>query len=233
MHAAPSPAGRSGLRAGKASFLPLLVMTVLEYGADMIQSVRGGRDSSQSAFGADLAEALTACAELINTGRGGLRGGAPGTVEDVQAFGERYAFHGIPAGPGDVPRLRSHRERLDAIAMACERGDDEAAIGMLNSLLKETGAIPQIVAHDGRGPHIHVSRPAAPLADRIAAHLAMGLAQLVVAGQGGRMRTCASPTCRNVFVDESRNQSRRYCDSRTCGNRQHVAAYRARRLAAG
>lgn len=196
----------------------------------MTQSLRGGRDSSQSAFGADLAEALTACAELINTGRGGAGMCA---VEDVQAFGERYAFHGNPAGPRDVPRLRSHRERLDAVATACEQGDDAAAIGLLNSLLKETGAIPQIVAHDGRGPHIHVSRPAAPLADRVAAHLAMGLAQLVVAGQGGRMRSCASPTCRNVFVDESRNQSRRYCDSRTCGNRQHVAAYRARRLAAG
>jgi predicted RNA-binding Zn ribbon-like protein len=196
----------------------------------MTQSLRGGRDSSQSAFGADLAEALTACAELINAGRGG---DGLDTVDDVQAFGERYAFHGIPAGPRDVPRLRSHRERLDTIATACERADDVAAIGLLNSLLIETGAIPQIVAHDGRGPHIHVSRPAAPLADRIAAHLAMGLAQLVVAGQGGRMRSCASPTCWNIFVDESRNQSRRYCDTRTCGNRQHVAAYRARRSAAG
>jgi predicted RNA-binding Zn ribbon-like protein len=194
----------------------------------MIQSLRGGRDSSQSAFGADLAEALTACAELINTSPDRLE-----TVHDVQAFGERYAFHGTPAGPADVPRLCSHRERLDAIATACERGEDAAAIGMLNALLTETGAIPQIVAHDGRGPHIHVSRPAAPLADRIAAHLAMGLAQLVVAGQGRRIRSCASPTCRTVFVDESRNQSRRYCDSRTCGNRQHVAAYRARRLAGG
>jgi len=46
------------------------------------------------------------------------------------------------------------------------------------------------------------------------------------------VRTCASPTCQEVFVDLSRNRSRRYCDSRTCGNRLHVAAYRARRSAA-
>ena len=44
---------------------------------------------------------------------------------------------------------------------------------------------------------------------------------------------CASPTCRDAFLDESRNRSRRYCDSRTCGNRLHVAAYRARKAAAG
>jgi predicted RNA-binding Zn ribbon-like protein len=194
----------------------------------MMSSLGERSDRSQSGFGADLLEALGACAELINTGRSadgeGLR-----DVADVQAFGDRYAFHGTLAGPKDVPRLRERRDRLDAIAASCESGDDEATISMLNALLAETGAIPQIVAHDGRGPHIHVSRPAAPLADRIAAHLAMGLAELVVSGESQRVRSCASPTCRDVFVDLSRNRSRRYCDSRTCGNRLHVAAYRARR----
>jgi hypothetical protein len=198
----------------------------------MMATLRERSDRSQSAFGADLVEALGAAAELINTGRSadgeGLR-----TVADVQAFGDRYAFHGTPAGPRDTSRLRAHRARLDAIAGRCEADDQTAATEMLNALLAETGAIPQIVAHDGRGPHIHVSRPAAPLADRIAAHLAMGLAELVVAGEMERVRTCAADPCRDVFVDLSRNRSRRYCDSRTCGNRLHVAAYRARRSAAG
>src|SRR5262245_19845977 len=88
-------------------------------------------------------------------------------------------------------------------------------------------------ARGGRGPHIHVSRAAAPMADRIAAHLAMGLAELLVAGECARLRTGASPPCREGFLAESRNRSRRYCDSRTCGNRLHVAAYRARKAAAG
>jgi hypothetical protein len=194
----------------------------------MMSSLRERSDRSQSGFGADLLEALEACAELINTGRSadgdGLR-----DVADVQAFSDRYTFQPNLAGPKDVPRLRAHRARLDAIAASCEAGDDESAAGMLNALLGQTGAIPQIVAHDGRGPHIHVSRPTAPLADRIAAHLAMGLAELLVSGESQRVRTCASPACRDVFVDLSRNRSRRYCDSRTCGNRLHVAAYRARR----
>jgi predicted RNA-binding Zn ribbon-like protein len=206
-------------------------MTVLAYGADMAPTLRERADRSQNAFGADLIEALTACTELINTGRSpageGLRG-----VADVAAFGRRYAFAGRPAGLADVERLRSHRARLDAVAVACEIGGGDAASAMLNALLTETGAVPQIVAHDGRGAHIHVSRPTAPLADRMAAHFAMGLAELVVAGESGRIRCCASPTCQTVFIDLSRNRSRRYCDSRTCGNRLHVAAYRARRLAA-
>ena len=178
-----------------------------------------------------MLEALTACAELVNTGRSPA-GETLRSVADVAGFGRRYAFHGAPAEPGDVPRLRAYRARLDAVAVACESGDDQAAIAILNALLAETGAVPQVVAHDGRGPHVHVSRPTAPLADRIAAHLAMGLAELVVAGESRRLRSCASPACRDVYVDLSRNRSRRYCDSRTCGNRQHVAAYRARRAAA-
>jgi predicted RNA-binding Zn ribbon-like protein len=206
-------------------------MTVFAYGADMSPTLRERSDSSQSGFGADLLEALTAAAELINTGRSsdeGLR-----DVASVRELGNRYAFHGRGAEPADVPRLRAYRARLDAAVTACEAGDSDEAAAILNALLAETGAVPQIVAHDGRGPHIHVSRPAAPMADRIAAHLAMGLAELLVAGESGRLRSCASPACRTVFLDESRNRSRRYCDSRTCGNRLHVAAYRARKAAAG
>jgi predicted RNA-binding Zn ribbon-like protein len=186
--------------------------------------------SSQKGFGADLLEALTAVAALINTGRSrageGLR-----DVADVAAFGRRYGLGGR-ARAGDVAALRAYRSRLDAIVTACEAGDEPAAVRRINALLAETGAVPQIVSHDGRGPHIHVSRPAAPMADRITAHLAMGLAGLLVSGESGRLRSCASPSCHDVFLDESRNRSRRYCDSRTCGNRLHVAAYRARKAKA-
>ena len=171
---------------------------------------------------------MTGCVQLINTGTSragdGLR-----DLADLQAMADRYAFHGVRGVAADVARIREYRDRLDAIVTACERGAVTEAIGELNSLLSQAGASPQIAAHDGRGPHIHVSRPSAPLADRMAAHFAMGLAWLVVAGEAGRVRSCESPTCRDVFVDFSRNRSRRYCDSRTCGNRLHVAAYRARR----
>lgn len=197
----------------------------------MATSLGERADRSQSGFSADLLEALAACAELINTGRSrdgeGLR-----DVATVQEFGRRYAFRGRETQQQDVARLRAYRARLDAVVSSCEAGDEEAAIDMLNGLLAQTGAVPQVVAHDGRGPHVHVSRPTAPMADRIAAHLAMGLAELVVAGESGRVRSCQSPTCRDVFMDLSRNRSRRYCDSRTCGNRLHVAAYRARKAAA-
>ncbi len=191
-------------------------------------------------FGVDQLEALAECVELINSGRA-TSGGAAGAggsaeeltgLEQVIAFARRHRVENLHAArAGDVPRLHELRARLDSVAAACEAGDEAAAIRDLNTLLAETGAVPQIVSHDGRPPHIHVTRATAPLADRIAAHGAMGLAELLVAGAGGRVRTCASPRCEAVFIDLSRNQSRRFCDSRTCGNRVHVAAYRSRQSA--
>ncbi len=56
----------------------------------------------------------------------------------------------------------------------------------------------------------------------------MALAFVIAAGERYRLATCAAPDCDRVLVDLSRNRSHRYCDSRTCGNRLHVAAYRAR-----
>lgn len=197
----------------------------------MTLTLRERPDRSQNGFSADLVEALEACAELVNTGRSpagdGLR-----ELASLRSFGERYAFHGRAAEQADLRRLRGYRARLDSVISACEAGDQASAIETLNALLSQTGAVPQIVAHSGRGPHIHVSRASAPLSDRLAAHLAMGLAELVVAGEIARVRSCASPACRYVFIDLTRNRSRRYCDSRTCGNRLHVAAYRARKAAA-
>ena len=47
--------------------------------------------------------------------------------------------------------------------------------------------------------------------------------------EADRLRRCEAPGCEAVFVDLSKNRSRRYCDTGNCGNRQHVAAYRQRR----
>jgi predicted RNA-binding Zn ribbon-like protein len=181
-------------------------------------------------FDADQLEALAACTELINTGRS-RSGEQLRNVADVEDFARRNVFYPREVASGDVALLRAHRARLDTIARACEAGETERVTTLVNSLLAETGAVPQISSHDGRGPHFHVSSSQAPLADRIAAQLAMGLAWLVVEGETDRVRTCGSPDCPDVFVDFSRNRSRRYCDNRSCGNRLHVAAYRARKSA--
>lgn len=44
-------------------------------------------------------------------------------------------------------------------------------------------------------------------------------AELLAGDRLGRIRECASANCTWLFVDESRNRSRRWCDMSTCGNR--------------
>lgn len=44
-------------------------------------------------------------------------------------------------------------------------------------------------------------------------------AELLASDRLGRIRECASADCTWLFVDESRNRSRRWCDMNACGNR--------------
>jgi predicted RNA-binding Zn ribbon-like protein len=67
--------------------------------------------------------------------------------------------------------------------------------------------------------------------DQARATIAGTLAEFVAHGRVDRLRVCANPGCREVFVDRSRSGRRRWCDMRTCGNQAKVARHRARRRA--
>jgi predicted RNA-binding Zn ribbon-like protein len=180
-------------------------------------------------FGHDMVHALATVVELVNTSpsTGGDDGLA--TLADLQSFVESREVSGISTlTPRDLGQVRMVREAFYRVFVA---PDQPAAVRTLNSLLSETSITPRLTEHDGHPLHIHYHAADASLAEHLAADCGVALAHLVVEGEWERLRTCAAPDCDHVFVDESRNRSRVYCDSRTCGNRMHVAAYRARRRA--
>jgi len=61
--------------------------------------------------------------------------------------------------------------------------------------------------------------------------VAQSAAELLTSPKLGRVKLCAGEGCGWVFLDESRNGSRRWCDSRDCGNRERVRRYLARKRA--
>jgi len=126
----------------------------------------------------------------------------------------------------DLAAVRKIRGRFAAVFAA---PDARSAATTINELIAAAGTTPRLTDHDGYDWHVHYFAPGASVADHLAADCGMALAFFVVAGEQERLRRCEAPDCRYAFVDLSRNRSRRYCDSRTCGNRLHVAAYRARR----
>jgi predicted RNA-binding Zn ribbon-like protein len=61
--------------------------------------------------------------------------------------------------------------------------------------------------------------------------VAQSAAELLTSPKLGRVKLCAGEGCGWVFLDESRNNSRRWCDSRDCGNRERVRRHLARKRA--
>ncbi|MDH6131119.1 putative RNA-binding Zn ribbon-like protein [Kitasatospora sp. MAA4] len=178
----------------------------------------------------DTESALGILVELLNTSpeAGGFE-----QLPDIAALGalvERREISEIDAVTAeDLAAVHALRARLRAVFTAASTAE---AAELVNALVAAVNATPRLTEHDGHGWHMHYFAPHAALADHLAAELGMALGLILMAGERERLRRCEAPDCARVFVDLSRNRSRRYCDSRTCGNRMHVAAYRARQRSA-
>jgi predicted RNA-binding Zn ribbon-like protein len=176
-------------------------------------------------FTHDTEVALAAAAALVNT--------ADGEDEHLTDLAALDAFVRTWGWTGerrqDEAELRAVRElrpRLRRVWQVTE----ERAVEIVNELLREANALPQLVRHDEWDYHLHATPPDAPLATRMAVEAAMALVDVVRSKELSRLRICALPSCDNVVVDLSKNRSKRYCEG-GCGNRAAVAAYRARKAA--
>ncbi|MGW4153128.1 CGNR zinc finger domain-containing protein [Micromonospora chersina] len=176
-------------------------------------------------FAHDTECGLVAAAALVNTA-GPDREGLP----DVAALDEFFTAYGWTGRhehtEAELREVRALRPRLRRIWYA---GTDEV-VEVVNGLLRESHALPQLVRHDDEPYHLHAVPRDAPLATRMAVEAAMALADLVRMDELSRLRRCDHPDCENVLVDLSKNRSRRFCDA-GCGNRAAVSAYRARKAA--
>jgi predicted RNA-binding Zn ribbon-like protein len=57
--------------------------------------------------------------------------------------------------------------------------------------------------------------------------LAQHALDLLIGDEPPRLHACASDTCRWLFLDTSKNRTRRWCDMKTCGNRAKARRYRS------
>jgi hypothetical protein len=165
-----------------------------------------------------------AAADLVNT-QGSVSGNEHlGTPEAVTEF---LASHGFSetggVTPKDVKELHAMRDRLRTVFHA---PDATTAADLLNEMLDGLDVRPYLTDHDGVW-HFHYVRAGASLAQRVAATTAMGLATVLAEYGFDRIGICSAENCKDVFVDMSRNRSRRYCNE-ICSSRVNVAAYRAR-----
>ena len=156
--------------------------------------------------------------------------GRPGARTDPFAAIQRVLAIDPPSAAQlrerDVPGFLALARQLREVFGALARGDVDAAASRLNDLLAAHPAHPHLAKDDGHWRLHHHPADAAlvPMATAIAAE---GVARMIGAGAGSRLGTCSSDDCDRVFLDGSKNASRRFC-STTCQNRVKAAAFRRR-----
>jgi predicted RNA-binding Zn ribbon-like protein len=174
-------------------------------------------------FAHDTEVALAGTAALVNTALSEVDGLA--TTDDLDEFVRTWQWTGSRTrDAAELAAVRALRPRLRRIWEV----DEDEAVEIVNGLLREYHALPQLVEHDGWSYHVHATPQEAPVATRMAVDAAMAFVDIIRTGALDRLRTCAADDCQDVHVDLSKNRSRRFC-STGCANRTNVAAYRARR----
>jgi predicted RNA-binding Zn ribbon-like protein len=180
-------------------------------------------------FAHDTEVALAAAAALVNTAPGRTDPEELRTVEDLDAFVAEWGWTGRHSrGEDELVAVRALRPRLRRIWEV----DEHEVVAIVNGLLREFHALPQLLKHDQWDYHLHATDQDAPLPARMAVEAAMAMVDVVRGGELARLRICQAPDCRDVVVDLSKNRSKRFCDS-GCGNRMAAAAYRSRRSEPG
>jgi predicted RNA-binding Zn ribbon-like protein len=168
-------------------------------------------------------------AALVNTDHKAI--GGVDAIADFAGFEAFFAGYrqlwdqdSEPPVEAALPAIHKLRARLRSVF---EAETPEAAAEEINRLLAENAATPRVSTHGG-GPHLHFEPSGTKFVKWLAVTSAMGLATVLVDQGVDRFGVCAAETCRDVFIDTSRNRSRRHC-STTCSTRENVAAFRRRR----
>ena len=173
-------------------------------------------------FTHDTEEALQAAVALVNSAE------PPDplvTVDDLTEWYTEHAFTGRrDADEEELEVVRALRPVLRELLTS----DRDTAAGIVNRMLAEAGAVPQLVRHDAFDWHLHAVPGEAPLVTRVTVEVAMAMIDVIRADEMSRLGICDDEGCDGLVLDLSKNRSRRYC-SVACGNRNAVAAYRARR----
>jgi predicted RNA-binding Zn ribbon-like protein len=123
------------------------------------------------------------------------------------------------------------RELRDRLRGAFEAPDEATAVQVLNALLVEGGSVPELTRHNGLPWHFHFGPEDEETFENLPAVTSVALLDVIRTLGWQRLGRCAAAPCASVFVDRSRNRSRRYC-SQLCADRMTQAAHRNRLRAA-
>ncbi|WP_325566130.1 CGNR zinc finger domain-containing protein [Actinospica sp.] len=189
-------------------------------------------------FASHVEVLLEAAVNLVNELTDGERRGTPysaprGAHLPMAAAAALPRRPGVEPPPAELPadgaaRLARAAREMRGVFEAVAEGRVDDAARIVNALLLETGARPQLDRTPGEPWQVHFHGAD----DRYGAGWSAGCATALALAVGGEVGTrigvCRAPHCDRVYVDGSRNSARRFC-SASCQSRVKAAAFRARR----
>jgi predicted RNA-binding Zn ribbon-like protein len=190
----------------------------------------------QIAFGSELVSRIEVAASLVNALAVSWAGGRPVTPprgpRELRARAEdalRDAYPATRRVTGDEAQgLQQLARELRLVFVDLAEGREADAAARLNRMMALTSAVPHLHRTGAEPWHLHFHAPEAGFVQGWAAGCAVGLAYALSSGHAPRLGVCGGPRCERVFVDLSRNGSRRFCTT-ACQNRVKAASFRARR----
>lgn len=168
-----------------------------------------------------------AALELINAGEVDARWAID------QARRRRIDLDGPPTAPelAELRRVQALLRRLTE-TVADARPLSGRDLEDVNSVLAKTPVTAELRRFPDSGYYVEMTPRAARWVDALVRELVGSWVALLRLDDPPRLRVCANDACRRAFYDETRNRSRRWCDSRTCGNVIRVRRHREARRAA-
>jgi len=128
-----------------------------------------------------------------------------------------------------LERARQMREVLFAAfsAVAAGRVPPGAAMDRLNVALPRALGSRRLAQAAGSPAWAWIEQEP-PYLDRVLWPAVVSAAELLTSAGLDRVRECAGERCAWLFLDHSKNRSRRWCDMTVCGNREKARRHRAR-----
>lgn len=135
----------------------------------------------------------------------------------------------LPVPAEEMAGLQQFRESLRrfAIQLSMDAAITHEMVDAINEKLGLSPATRQLRQDDDAVrmvwlPQEHTWRS-------VMSEVAASFAQTLAEGLGSRIRICENNNCNWVFLDDTRNRSKRFCDDKMCGNLMKVRRFRERR----
>ena len=133
-----------------------------------------------------------------------------------------------PAGDRVLADTRALREALSDVVYAGidRKNPSTSSLPTLERFFRTSSAHTRLV-RDGGGLKWDWAADAESAPEFPLWILTRAASHLMLSDSIDRVRSCSNPACRWLFLDTSKNQTRRWCDMKICGNRMKARRFRA------